>query len=346
MRVLFDLGHPAHVHLFRNAIVSLKTSGHMVLVTASEREVAVDLLQQYRIPFVSLGRSGCTLGAKGVRLAISAMRLSIVALRFSPDVIVAVSPVRAAPVAWVLRRACVGMDDTEHATLARHLYMPFVKAVLTPAWYGIELGPAQVRYHGFHELAYLHPNRFEPDAAMLREAGIAPGEIFSVVRFVSASASHDCGHTGFDLSARSRLVKALAEHGRVVVSSEMQLPAEVERHRMRCRASALHHLLAFASVYVGDAGTTTTEAALLGTPSVFCGTVGPLVGNFRYLEGQYGLVRCFVDSEQAINCAVGLVSNPTAKGEWSGKRETLLRDCVDVTDALLRFLETFCDVCS
>ncbi len=346
MRVLFDIGHPAHVHLFRNVILCLEERGHRVLVAATEKEVATDLLKQYAIPFVSLAKPGQTLVAKGIRLVISTLRLASIVVRFAPDIFIAVSPVRSAPLAWLFCRPCVGLDDTEHAKLARHLYMPFVSAILTPAWYQIELGNRHVRYRGFQELAYLHPNLFTPDEEVLRESSLSPGEFFSVVRFVNPTPSHDLGHSGFSHSARIRLVRKLAEHGRVIVSSESALPQELEHYRMLSRASAMHHLLAFAAVYAGDGGTMTTEAALLGTPSVFCGTVGPLVGNFRYLERQYGLVRCFVDDEEAIQCAVNLALDPSAKKEWRRRRNLLLEECINLTHALTRIAGAFVCVSS
>jgi hypothetical protein len=40
MKVLIDIGHPAHVHFFRNAIRELESKGHAVKVTARDKEVA------------------------------------------------------------------------------------------------------------------------------------------------------------------------------------------------------------------------------------------------------------------------------------------------------------------
>lgn len=339
MKVLVDIGHPAHVHLFRHVVGELVGRGHEVLVTASDKDVAIQLLGEHGIPYAFLGKSGNGIATKGARLAVSAARLYRAAARFSPDVLVAVSPVRAAPVAWALGRPCLGLDDTEHAGLARRLYMPFVTKVLTPSCYGLELGRKQVRYAGFHELAYLHPKRFSPDANVLTEAGLVAGERFAVVRFVKSDAAHDVGHSGFSESAKIQLVNALEPHARVIVSSEGPLARKLARYRMPCRASAVHHLLAFASVYVGDAGTMTTEAALLGTPAVFCGTVGPLLGNFRHLDEKYSLLRSFVDSDRAIECAVELASSPSAKADWESRRQRLLNDCIDVTAWLVDVVE-------
>ncbi len=173
MRVLFDIGHPGHVHLFRHAIRQLTANGHEVLVTAGEKDVTVRLLREYAIPYVSLGRSGGGIAVNCGRTALSTMRLLKTAVKFSPDLFVAVSPVRAAPVAGLLGRQCLGLDDTEHARLAHRVYGPFVTMLLTPECYGLDVGPEQRRYRGYHELAYLHPRYFTPDAAVLECEGVS-----------------------------------------------------------------------------------------------------------------------------------------------------------------------------
>ena len=49
MKVLIDIGHPGHVHFFKNLIWILEKKGHEVLVTARGKEVTVDLLRAYGI---------------------------------------------------------------------------------------------------------------------------------------------------------------------------------------------------------------------------------------------------------------------------------------------------------
>lgn len=44
MRILVDVGHPAHVHLFRNAIHIWQQHGHQVVVTARDRDITSHLL--------------------------------------------------------------------------------------------------------------------------------------------------------------------------------------------------------------------------------------------------------------------------------------------------------------
>ena len=74
MRVLTDIGHPSHVHLFRHAIALLEEHGHSLLVTASEKEKATKLLRSYNIPYVSLGTPERWMAEEGARLAFSAAK--------------------------------------------------------------------------------------------------------------------------------------------------------------------------------------------------------------------------------------------------------------------------------
>ena len=45
MKVLIDINHPAHVHLFRNFAREMEESGNRVLFTTRKKDVAVDLLE-------------------------------------------------------------------------------------------------------------------------------------------------------------------------------------------------------------------------------------------------------------------------------------------------------------
>ena len=48
MKVLFEVGHPAHVHLFKYVILELEKGGHIIKIAVRERENMVkSLLEKY-----------------------------------------------------------------------------------------------------------------------------------------------------------------------------------------------------------------------------------------------------------------------------------------------------------
>ena len=58
MNIFFNISHPAHVHLFKNAINNLKKKNHNVVVGARDKEITLYLLKEYKIDFILLTKKG------------------------------------------------------------------------------------------------------------------------------------------------------------------------------------------------------------------------------------------------------------------------------------------------
>ncbi|MFC5970150.1 DUF354 domain-containing protein [Halomarina salina] len=338
VRVLFDVGHPAHVHLFRHAIDALEARGHRTLVTSRDKECTQELLHAYGIDHRPLSTMGD--GALGIarEWLTRERRLLGVARRFDPDVVVGVLNPAVAHVSSVLDCRSVVYNDSEASRVAGWLTHPFADVVCTPSGFGRSLGEKQVRYDGYHELAYLHPNRFDPDEVDLEAYGVDPNEPYSVVRFVSWGAHHDVAHHGLSPEAKRTLVGRLREHGEVYVTSESPLPPAFRRHRLPVPPDALHHLLAGADLYVGDSGTVATEAALLGTPAVrassYAGSADDM-SNFRELQNRYGLLYSTADEDDALDTVDRFLDDPETRARWQRRRTRLLAEKVDVTEHMV-----------
>ena len=55
MNILFDINHPAHVHMFHYVIQKLKAKGHNVFVTTKNIPAANQLRDIYGIEYTILG---------------------------------------------------------------------------------------------------------------------------------------------------------------------------------------------------------------------------------------------------------------------------------------------------
>ena len=49
MRVLIDIGHPAHVHYFHYFMKIMERKGNQILVVARDKEVSQELLSDFGI---------------------------------------------------------------------------------------------------------------------------------------------------------------------------------------------------------------------------------------------------------------------------------------------------------
>ncbi|WP_254270972.1 DUF354 domain-containing protein [Haloarcula marina] len=337
MNVHFEVGHPAHVHLFKHAIWELQDRGHETFVTAREKEVTTDLLDAYDIDYKVLSRQADSTPKLILEWAVRELKLIRAIRQFDSDVVVShLSPV-AAQAAKLTGTPSVTFtdDEVETRTLAK-LTVPFTSRICTPACFELDYNGKHRRYDGYHELAYLHPDRFEPDPEPLREAGVTVDEPYYVLRFVSWAAHHDVGQSGFSNAAKQELVEYLSERGQVYITSESPLPAAFEEYRLPVPPETIHDLLYYADGYVGDSQTMAIEAGVLGTPAVrsnsFVGDDD--LSTFRELE-EWGLVYNIRDENEAVEKVKSLVESPETAAEWDYRRERLLEERVDVTDVVV-----------
>ncbi|SFC19524.1 hypothetical protein SAMN05444422_105222 [Halobiforma haloterrestris] len=342
MRVVITIQHPGHVHFFRHPIEELRERGHEIHVFARENDVAVELLEAYGIDHRVLAGSSDSLVSLAAVQATYEARLLRHARRIDPDVITAIGGVAAAHVASVLGTKSLVFYDTEHATLITRLGYPFADVICTPSCYREEIGPNQVTYPGYHELAYLHPDRFEPDPTVLEsleaDVDLEPDDPFAVVRLSSWEASHDVGHGGFE-DPRAIVERLEAAGADVLLSAEGEPPADLEPYQLETSPDRLHDLLSFADVVLSEGATTAAEAAVLGTPSVY---VNPLsLGYTTELDAEYGLLFEH-DGEnrhvRGLERAASIVER--TDDPWRRRRERLLDERIDVTAFVVRQVES------
>ncbi|MFC4249418.1 DUF354 domain-containing protein [Natribaculum luteum] len=332
MRVIVTIQHPAHVHFYRNAIDILEDRGHDVFVFARENDLAVPLLREYGIPHEVLAGPQDSLLELAKVQATYEYRLFRRAREIDPDVMTAIGGVAVSHVAPLVGARSVVFVDNEGITSHR-ITTPFAHVVCTPARFGDHYGDKHVRYEGYQELAYLHPDRFDPSPDRLREHGVEPDERFSLLRFKKWDALHDVGEAGLSPAGKRRLVSLLDDYGEVYITSSDDLPSNLEQHRQPIPPHLVHDLLYYADFYAGDSATMATEAAVLGTPAVRVQSFADPetdMSNFVELEEEYGLLRSTADEEEAIDLVSRLVSDPTLAETWRRRRERLLEEKIDV----------------
>ena len=226
----------------------MEKKGHTVLITARNKEITLDLLSKYHFDFIPVGRQKSGKFNLIKEWVLRDLQILKIAREFHPDFLMGIGNPSVAHVAKLLSKKSLVFTDTEHAKFANGVTFPFADVICTPSCFNYDAGPKQVRYNGYHELAYLHPNRFTPNPDVLTELDLAEGDPFIIVRFVSWQASHDVGQHG--IRDKVGLVKALEEYGRVLITSEGALPPELQPYQIRVSPEKLHDLLYYATLYV------------------------------------------------------------------------------------------------
>lgn len=330
MKLLVDINHPAHVHFFRHLIRKCKAEGHEVVVTASSKDITFQLLDNYNISYISLGSYGHTAMQKLMSVPVMARRMYRIAKKHQPDLMIGLASSRITHAGRLLGIPSYVFTDTEHAKLQIALYRPFASKIITPSAFWSDFGKKHLRYNGFHDLAYLHPEVFQPNPDILKSMELNPEAPYFLVRFISWQATHDVGQRGFSLKGKRKLIALLEGHGRVFISSEGTLPEEFEKYRFKAPPEHMHDFMAFAHLYLGEGGTMATEAAVLGVPSILVNSLD--AGVFQSLVQDYGLMQHFKNEEEAQVGVEQLIEHPNLKKEWEEKRRKLIDRSVNLTN--------------
>ena len=142
MRILFDICHPAHVHVFRNPIGLLADRGHEILLTSRDKDISLALLDQLGLPHRTLSaQSAPGMFALARELAVRDTRLVKFVREFRPDVMAAVGGIFIAHAGVLTRTPSLVFYDTENAVLQNLLTYPFATRVIVPRCYqGRSLG--------------------------------------------------------------------------------------------------------------------------------------------------------------------------------------------------------------
>jgi predicted glycosyltransferase len=338
VKILIDILHPAHVHFFRNFHDEMERRGHTLRITARVKDRATDLLERYGLPHTVISRQRPGAGLAG-ELVLRTSRLVRIIREFRPDVLTGIMGPSIALGGALCRVPSVVFYDTEFATQTNWFVYPLADSVCTPDCYHGAVRGRHRTYAGYHELAYLHPDRFQADPGKLEAFGLRPDEQYSIVRFVSLGAVHDRGERGLTPAQKRALIDRLQRHGRVLVSSEAPLPDELEPMRVNGPVEDIHHLLAHAQVVVGESATMASEAAVLGVPAVFIATTGR--GYTDDQERRYGLVRYFQEHRfgEAVEAMDALFASGSPRELGARARERLLEEKIDVTRWMVDFFE-------
>ncbi len=338
MRVLIDILHPAHVHFFRNFYAEMESRGHHVCITARDKDRSVELLQAFDLPCQQISRQRSGGVGLAFEMAERTPRLMKVMRSFMPDVLTGIMGPSIALAGALRRVPAVVFYDTEFAVQTNRLVYPLAHSVCTPDCYQGKVRGRHLQYAGYHELAYLHPNRFKPDPALLADFDIGPDEPYSIVRFVSWQAIHDRQERGLSAKQKRHLVEVLQRRGRVLVSSEAPLTPDLANLAVRGPVEQIHHLIAHARLVVGESATMSSEAAVLGVPAVYIATTGR--GYTDDEERRYGLVRHFTEDQydMALSAIEELLDRPALANRAA--RQRLIDEKIDVTAWMVDYFET------
>jgi len=348
LNILVDIGHPAHVHLLKNFIKIMQEKGNKVIVTVRNIPAAIHLLKIYGIEYIEFGSKSYTLIGKTFRqLKYDKLILDLVKKH---DIEIGMgTSLTVAQVSRISKMKSFILDDDDSAVqpLFTKFVHPFSDYLISPDVLNFERKKKNhITYAGYHELAYLHPNRFSPDENVLNEAGVEKGEDYFVLRFNAFKAHHDFGIKGISNENKHKIVNILKERGKVFITTEKEIDPEFEEYKLAISPEKVHSLLYYAKMFIGDSQTMTSEAAVLGTPAFRCNSFAGRISYLNEEEYKYGLTFGFKPEEFEFMTRIirQYLDVKNLKEIWKRKREKMLSEKIDVTSFFVDLISRYTDL--
>ena len=106
MNLLINIGHPAHVHFFKNIIPKLEKKGWKVKILARDKEITLRLLEIYGLEYVCISGYYDSILGKIFDLLKTDFSVLKIAKKFNPDVLIGIGDHYVAHAArWRYKRA-------------------------------------------------------------------------------------------------------------------------------------------------------------------------------------------------------------------------------------------------
>lgn len=367
MNVLIQLSHPAHFHLYKIVAKNLMEEGNKVLFVIKSKDILETLLQNAGLPYVNINQHAHRGSKFGILWDMFVREWRIIKLcrKHKIDLLTGSTPDVAHAGWWLHKwRVNTGEDDLAVVPAFAKIASPFIQSFVAPD--PCDAGPVENRtahYPGYHEMAYLHPNHFTPDPKIVEAYGINTSKPYFILRFASLNAHHDNGIKGINTEVAQRLIDILSPHGRIYITSERPLEPQFEQYRIKINPLDMHHVMAFASLYIGDSQTMAAEAGVLGVPFVRFNDFVGRIGYLRELEDKYelgyGIHASVLADDSPIRRADGsaqpsgvealyerveqLVATPAEerKATFQSRREKMLAEKIDCAKFLTWFIENY-----
>ena len=344
MNILIVTGHPAQVHNFKLLKQILERRGHKVFWMATNKDISKYLLDYYSIKYKVLKKPGKGKFSKFVNLIVSSAKIYSFIKSKKIDIIVSrVSPY-ASLGAFFRRTNHIALADTESSGVYDTIFTKFVTTFMSAKSFKRTLRNDQIRFDGNIELFYLHPNRFmsKTRKEVANILCIQKDQPYIIMRFVSWDAYHDKGLSGFTDANKIRVVKEYSKYAKVFISSEKELPKEIEPYKIQIAPELMHDVLAHASLFFGESATMASESAVLGRPGIFLDKYGR---GYTDEEEMYNLLFNFkqslIEQDRAIEKGIELLKNPALYINMQKNHTAFLKNKIDVTAFMIWFIENY-----
>jgi len=338
MKIYIDINHPAHIHYFKNFIKIMESKGHHFVVSNRDDKMINYLLDYYKIAHYTRNkrRNNKSIWNVILNLLLIAKFCFVKSMAHKPDIYIAIASFPLALVAFVRRKPCVNLDDTEHTKMNHLLYPLFSSAIITPFYFEKHLGRKQIRFQAYFEQFYLHSKYYKQDVISTLKAE----DKYVLIRYIAYDAIHDRRTQAVSKKTKKEIVVELSKKFKVLISEESEFIDDFYKpYLIKIPPEKIHDAIANAIFFISEGATMAAEAGILGTSYVY---INPLyAGNVNCQIKNYSQIACQTSEKNKIMDIVRNIIDKKLLTDKLSVRNEIENDTINPTDFLVWFVENY-----
>jgi predicted glycosyltransferase len=336
MKITIIINTPAQVHFWKNIIKILRSKDQQITILYRDYGDTIELANELRLKGLIYVKTPRKNFLRILNFPFEIIKATIYILKSKGDLVLDFG-IYGAIGSKIAKITSIIFTDTEPSVnffqgLQYRILMPLINIVVTPFSFRDSLGNKQIRFKGCKELAYLHPSYYQPKESIYKLLQIDPSIKYAVLRFNDLSAVHDIGLEGVNIQQKIDLVRTIEHAGlKVFISFEGTPPKELLQYAINIPKKRIHDALYYADLFITDAGTMATEAAILGTPVIrFGSNIGERDCGVYYELEKFGLIYNYKNYSDAMKKLKNLLLLENRKNLWNNRKILYLKNCIDV----------------
>jgi hypothetical protein len=334
--VVIDIAHYPHVNFYKHAIEALKEKNVNVLVILRSRGKLVSIFQKEcpDVPHVLIGKHRQSLFGKMSSIIIRDLAFLNYLRNIDFEVGTGVGSIALAHTTRFFGKPSILFGDDIEEKLSHYLGHYWATWDVRPKCVPVQ-GKNLLKYNGFKELAYLHPNHFTPDEKALEPYTLNPYEYVFIREVSSASLNYRRLKMGKLANILDYLKK---EDLKILLSIEDKTLINLFKEYciiLKEPLEDIHSLLSYALFTVSSGDSIARESCLIGTPAIYTG------GRDMAINNELIKRSCMFKADETdsiINMINYIIDNHLKKEVEAKIKQAIKNEWMDTTEVILDVL--------
>ena len=335
MKIIIDIGHPAHVNFFRPIVDKLINENHEIYITVLRRgklpEIAKKEFQNCQIYYVGRHR-----GTKWSIIIeanlIKFFQILRICYKIKPNFGLSAGSFNLGAVLktkWVKN---IQFDDDPERKVNVFLEKLTSSKLYFPIFYNDTKGKVQ-KYNALKEWSYLSPKYFAPNINILNQYGLTSKNYVFIREISTGSLNY--------INQKKNIIASICHEFSVKIQFVLSLEDKSTINDypsnwiiLKEPIEDIHSIIYYSKCLISSGDSMAREAAVLGVPSIFCG--------FREMQANSELINkgmmLKIEPENVANVLQNVINESLTFENQNTFREKLLTEWDDVADFVSKLI--------